>query len=130
MSNGEELAVFEEASWEGFEMIEAGRTVRRFGQHAERTLDDAGMHYLIGRFRGRPVASAIAYATPDMLGIYGISTLPKFRRRGYATALVRAAVCLRTDLTVSVQPTPESRRIYTDLGFVPAGQIAAWHKGI
>ena len=130
VTNAKQLAEFEEASWEGFETIDAGRAVGRFGQHAEGTLEDAGMHYLIARLSGRVVASTIAYATTDILGIYGISTVPEFRRRGYATALVRAAVSLRSDLPVSVQPDPESVRIYTDTGFVPAGRVAAWHKGL
>jgi len=129
VTNAKQLAEFEEASWEGFETIEAARTVGRFGQHAEGTLDDARMHYLIARLDGRVVASAIAYATTDMLGIYGISTVPELRRRGYATALVRAVVSLRSDLPVSVQPDPESVRIYTETGFVPAGHVAAWRRG-
>jgi len=130
VSNAEQLAEFEEASWEGFEITGAPRTVGRFGQHALGTLNDPGMHYLIARFDGQVVASTIAYVTPDVIGIYGISTLPGFRRRGYAAALVRAVVSLRPDLPVSVQPDPSSLRIYTDIGFVPAGQVAAWHKGI
>ena len=129
VTKGKQLAEFEEASWEGFETIGAARSVGRFGQHALGTLHDPGMHYLIARFDGRVVASTIAYATKNVLGIYGISTLPGFRRRGYATALARAAVSLRPDLPVSVQPDPESVRIYADTGFVPAGQLAAWHKG-
>ncbi len=129
VTNAKQLAEFEEASWEGFETIEATRRVGRFGQHAEGTLEDAGMRYLIARLDGRVVASTIAYATTDILGIYGISTVPEFRRRGYATALVRAAVSLRSDLPVSVQPDPESVRIYTDTGFVRAGHVAAWLKG-
>ena len=130
VTNAEQLAEFEEASWEGFETIGDSRTVGRFGQHAVGTLNDPGMHYLIARLDGRVVASTIAYATMNMLGIYGISTLPEFRRRGYATALVRAVVSLRPDLPVSVQPDPPSVRIYTDMGFVPVGQVAAWQKGI
>lgn len=130
VTNAKQLAEFEQASWEGFELTEATRAVGRFGQHAEGTLKDSSMHYLLARLDGRVVASTIAYATADMLGIYGISTLPEFRRRGYATALVRAVVSLRPDLPVSVQFRPESARIYTDSGFVRAGQIAVWHKGI
>lgn len=130
VTNAKELAEFEEASWEGFEMTEAARTVGRFGQHAEGTLNDPGMHYLTARLDGRVVASTIAYATVDMLGIYGISTLPAFRRRGYATALVRAAISLRPDLPVSVQPDPVSTRMYTDTGFVPAGHVAAWNRRV
>jgi GNAT superfamily N-acetyltransferase len=124
-----QLAEFEQASWEGFEMPEAADQVGRFGQHAPGTIEDTGMRYLIARLNGRVVASTIAYITSDMLGIYGLSTLPEFRRRGYATALVRESVSLRSDLPVSVWPDPESVRIYTRTGFVSAGQIAAWSKG-
>ena len=130
VTNAEQLAEFEEASWEGFETIGAPRTVGKFGQHAVGTLDDEGMHYLIARLDDRVVASTIAYATKDVLGIYGISTLPEFRRRGYATALVREVISLRSDLPVSVQPDPESVRIYTDTGFVPIGPVAAWQKRV
>lgn len=130
VTNAKQLAEFEEASWEGFETIGAARAVGRFGQHAVSTLNDPGMRYLIARLDGRVVASTIAFASGNMLGLYGISTVPQFRRRGYATALVRAVVCLRPDLPVSVQPDPESVRIYSDTGFVPAGQVAAWHKRI
>jgi GNAT superfamily N-acetyltransferase len=128
VTTGKQLAEFEEASWEGFETVEADRAVGRFGQHAEATLDDEGMHYLIARLDDRVVAGTIAYATTDMVGIYGISTVPEFRRRGYATALVRAVVSLRPDLPISVQPDPASVKIYTRTGFVPAGHVAAWHK--
>jgi len=130
VTNAKQLAEFEEASWEGFEMSETARTVGRFGQHAEGTLHDKGMHYLLARLGDQVVASTIAYATTDMLGIYGISTVPQFRRRGYATALVRAVISLRSDLPVSVQPDPDSVRIYTDIGFVPAGFVAAWNRRI
>ena len=128
VTNAEQLAEFEQASWEGFEATDAVRRVGRFGQHAPGTLEDEGMRYMIARLNGRAVAGTIAYATRDVLGIYGISTVPGFRRRGFATALVRAAISLRQDLPVSVQPDPESVRIYTDLGFVPAGQVGAWLK--
>lgn len=130
VSKAEQLAEFEQASWEGFETIGAARAVGRFGQHALGTLNDPGMHYLIARLGGRVVASTIAYATKKILGIYGISTLPEFRRRRYATALVREAISLRSDLPVSVHPDPDSVRIYTDTGFVPLGQVAAWHKRV
>lgn len=123
----DQLADFETATVAGF--AEPGETVAPippFSQHAAATLDDPGMVYLNARLAGEVVASVIAHATDTMLGIYGLSTLPAFRRRGYATALVRAAVALRPDLPTCVQPDPDTISIYTDSGFVPGGQIAAW----
>ena len=123
------LAEFEQATWEGFEMVEAAhRSGGRFSQHAVATLDD--LYYLNARLEGYVVASTIAYATDNMVGIYGLSTLPRFRRRGYATALVGAAVALRPDLPVCVQPDPPTVPLYTRMGFGRAGEIAAWDKAL
>ena len=127
VSSASQLADFEEATVEGFEMAEAER-LERFSQHALATLDDPGMVYLNARLDGQVVASTIVYITDDMVGIYGISTLPRFRRRGYATALVRAAVALRPDLPVSVYPDPPSLPIYSGIDFVYGGEIAVWES--
>jgi GNAT superfamily N-acetyltransferase len=133
VTTADQLAEFERASWEGFEEPEeepdvAFRDRQPFSWHARATLDDPGMYYLVARLDGQVVASTIAYVTDDMVGIYGLSTLPRFRRRGYATALVRASVALRPDLPVSVYPDPETVPIYTGMGFVRGGDIAVWQK--
>lgn len=130
-----QLAEFERASWEGFEepddpaLAFRGRTA--FSQHPAGTLDEAGMYYLNARLEneeaaGEVVAGVILHATDDMLGIYGISTRPSFRRRGYAAALMRAATGLHPDLPMSVFPDPDSLPIYTRLGFAAAGEIGLW----
>ncbi len=120
----DQLADFEWASSVGFEMSD----LPRFGHHAEATLEDPGRYYLNARLDGQVVASTIAYATEDMLSIYTISTLPPFRRRGYGTALVHAAVALRPDLSASVYPDPPSVPMYTCWGFTRANEVAAWRK--
>ena len=127
VARSDQLADFERASCLGFETSEADLPTR-FGQHAEATLEDPNMHYLNARLGGQVVASSIAYATADMLGIYGISTLPAFRRRGYGTALVHAAVALRPDLPASVHPDPPSVPMYTGWGFNRAKELGIWRK--
>ena len=124
VATGDQLAEFERATCPGFETPQP----TRFAQHAEATLEDPGMYYLNARLGGRLVSSAIAYATDDMLGIYGISTLQAFRRRGYGTALVHAAVALRPDLPASVHPDPPSVPMYTCWGFSRARAIAVWRR--
>lgn len=133
----QQLADFERASWEGFEEPddpeEAFRGRKPFSQHPVETLADAGMFYLNARLGGEGanevVAGVIIYATADMLGVYGISTLPRFRRRGYASALMRAATALRPDLPMSVFPDPDTLPIYHRLGFTHAGEIGFWTRG-
>ena len=123
----DELAEFERASWLGFEENEAVLHEReQFSWHAPATLADPGMRYLVARIDDQVVAGVIAHITEDMVGIYGLSTLLPYRRRGYAAALVRAATALRPDLPVCVFPDPVSVPIYTDIGFAPAGTIAMW----
>jgi predicted acetyltransferase len=97
-----------------------------FSQHPARTLEDAGMYYLNARLEGKVVAGVIIHTTEDMLGVYGISTLMRYRRRGYASALMRAALALRPDLPMSVFPDPDSLPIYSVVGFERAGEIAIW----
>ena len=127
MNTSDQLADFEQATCLGFEIAETDLPAR-FGLHAEATLEDPGMYYLNARLGGEVVASTIAYVTEDQLGIYGMSTLPRFRRRGYGTALVHAAVATRPDLPASVHPDPPSVPMYTCWGFEPAGYIARWDR--
>lgn len=128
----QQLADFERASWEGFEEPDdpekafAGR--KPFSQHPVETLDDPGMYYLNARLDGEVVAGVIIHATGDMMGVYGISTLLRYRRRGYASALMRAAVALRPDLPVSVFPDPDSLPVYSVLDFKRAGEIGVWRR--
>jgi hypothetical protein len=133
VTHAQQLADFERATWEGFEEPEqpeeAFRGRETFSQHGLATLDDTGMYYLNARLNGQVVAGVILHATEDMVGIYGISTLPPYRRRGYAGALVRAGLALRPELPVSVFPDPVSLPIYTDVGFAAAGEIAIWVSG-
>lgn len=128
----QQLADFERASWEGFEEPEDAEEAfggrQSFCWHPAGTLEDAGMYYLNARLDGEVVAGVIIHATEDMMGVYGISTLMRFRRRGYASALMRYAVSLRPELPMSVFPDPVSLPIYTPLGFEAAGEIAIWQR--
>lgn len=131
VTNAAQLADFEQATWQGFEESESPFPEREpYSQHPLATLDVPGMVYLNARREGQVVASTIVHLTGDMLGIYGLSTLPQFRRRGYGRALVRASVALRPDLPASVYPDPVTVPIYTDLGFVRGGAIAVWRAPV
>jgi GNAT superfamily N-acetyltransferase len=128
----QQLADFERATWEGFEEPdnpeEAFRGREIYSQHPMGTLEDPGMVYLNARLEGEVVASVIIHITEDMQGVYGISTLMRHRRRGYASALMRAALALRPDLPMSVFPDPVSLPVYSVTGFERAGEISIWQS--
>lgn len=127
VTTGSELEAFERASIQGFaDADEPPDDYQPFTQHAVATLDDRNMVYLNAYMDGQVVAGVIAHITDGMLGIYGLSTLLRYRRRGYARALIHACIALRPDLSASVHPDPESVPIYTEIGFQPAGDIAVW----
>lgn len=125
----EQLAAFEEASRLGFGDRETpDPDWERFTQHHPATLDDPDMTYFNGVLNGHVVSSVIIHTTDNMLGIYGLSTLPAHRRRGYAAALVQTAVAMHPELPASVFPDPPSVPLYTRIGFVAAGDIALWTR--
>jgi hypothetical protein len=128
----QQLADFERATWEGFEEPENAEEAFRgrevYSQHPVETLEDKGMYYLNARLDGKVAASVIIHASEDMTGVYGISTLIPYRRRGYASALMRAALALRPDLPMSVFPDPVSLPVYSMIGFERAGEIAIWQS--
>ncbi|MFN8441799.1 MAG: GNAT family N-acetyltransferase [Caldilineaceae bacterium] len=131
MTTAEGLDQFERASWVGFEENEEMLASRpSHSWHPVATLENPNMFYWVAWLEGKVVAGVIAHATDDMLGIYGLSTLLPYRRRGYATALIRAAVAARPDLSACVFPDPPSVPIYTQIGFAPAGEIAIWRRKV
>ena len=46
----------------------------------------------IGCFGGEPAGTALVNVAPDSAAIYAMTTLPGFRRRGLASALVQAGL--------------------------------------
>ena len=61
---------------------------------------------LIYRWRvdGRPVTAAMAYVSDHVVGIYGVGTLPEYRRRGFGEAITRAAVSAAPHLPAMLSP--------------------------
>ena len=97
-----------------------------FEIHAPGILADPDMHVLLGRVDGALAAGAMAYVTDDLLGIYGVGTVPGQREHGYATALTRAALALAPDRPAMLQPSAEAEGMYRRLGFVEVGRFTHW----
>ncbi len=94
--------------------------------HAPGILAEPGMHVLVGRRDSRVVAGAMAYVSAEVIGLYGVGTVPGHRGRGYATALTRAALALASDRPAVLQPSPAAARLYRRLGFGEIGAFTHW----
>ena len=120
------LKEFGFATYEGFETQEAVREAGPLGMHHPSTLEDPRMRYFVGRVDGRVVTSSIAYVGNDVIGIYGVSTLPEYRRRGYGKAITWAAAMSAPELDVAVSPDPMARGIEHELGFRRISEYTPW----
>jgi GNAT superfamily N-acetyltransferase len=62
-------------------------------------------------------------------GVYSVGTVPAWRRRGYARALVEGILgdaFQRRATTASLQSTPGARSLYAAVGFRPVGRYEEW----
>jgi GNAT superfamily N-acetyltransferase len=78
---------------------------------------------------GLAVTAAWGYLQQDDLGIYGVETVPGWRRRGFARALLQhimADAAARGAHTASLQSTAMGQPLYASLGFTAAGRYEEW----
>ncbi len=73
------LEEFEKASFEGFE----GSGAFHPGiWHAPASLDSPDNRYFVGRVDGQAVSASISVVSDGVVGIFGVATMPAYRRRG------------------------------------------------
>jgi predicted acetyltransferase len=70
----------------------------------------------------------MGYRADAGVGVFGVTTVASVRRRGYASALTRAAMLPETGLPVVLAPSKEGESMYLKLGFEPVGALSIWTK--
>jgi ribosomal protein S18 acetylase RimI-like enzyme len=81
----------------------------------------------VGFVRERPVAMVALVRAEGALGIYSLGTLPEYRRRGYAEALLRSALEEKQPGELLVLESTESGYpLYRRLGFREAAQFSVY----
>jgi GNAT superfamily N-acetyltransferase len=90
---------------------------------------DAGWVRFIGTVRGRPVASSGLMHFADIAGVYNVTTIPRYRRRGIGAAMTIAAMEHGRSLgyrRAALGTSPMARRMYEGLGFREACVLRAY----
>ena len=78
------------------------------------------------------VAGAWSFLLGSDCGIYAVGTVPPWRRRGFARALmehVLAEAWRRGARTATLQSTRIGQRLYSSLGFEAVGRYEEWVPG-
>ena len=78
-------------------------------------------HGYVGFAGGQAIASAAATITGDAIGLYSVATLPSYRRRGYAEAIMRRVIA-DAERTAGVkrtvlQSTRSGYSLYKKMGY-------------
>ena len=82
-----------------------------------------------GYVGGKSVATSIRIRTGDVAGIYFVSTVPEFRRRGFGDAMTRRAISdgRSTGCTTAyLQASKMGRPIYERMGFSVLEEYSEW----
>jgi hypothetical protein len=127
VSTAAEVEELELVSVRGFGNEEA--TIEPGAMHPTAVLDDPAMSLFVGRVDGKPIGASMGYRTDAAVGVFGVTTVASARRRGYGTALTRAAMQTDTGLPSVLAPSKEGESVYRAMGFESVGALTIWSKG-
>ncbi len=126
VATADEVEEFEAVSVRGFENEAATITPGRI--HPPAILDEPRMVLWLGQVEGKPIGAAMSYRTDEAVGIFGVTTIASTRRRGYGTALTRAAMLVDSGLPSILAPSPEGEGVYRRLGYEQVGELRIWSR--
>ena len=72
----------------------------------------------------------MAYVSSGVVGVYGVATLPEYRRRGCAESMTWAAIQSGLGLPAVLQPTPMAESMYQRMGFAEVGRLQMWRRPV
>ena len=82
----------------------------------------SNQHFYIGYLNGKPAGVCLTIHIKNLLGIYAVTTLPEFRRKGVSVSIMKKAVAdaMSTGIdgvTLQVFSGTYAERFYKELGF-------------
>jgi N-acetylglutamate synthase len=128
VKSADDVFTFLKTSDAGFGAPPGTLSALKAGITTNEAVSNRGVAYL-GYVRGKPVATSLRFTTSDIAGIYSVSVLPEFRRRGFGEAMTwRAAVdgleegCTRSCLQATAMGFP----VYEKMGYRVVEKYQIW----
>ena len=103
-----------------------------FGQHgsqrvyADGLLKDRRYQFLFIRVANDIAAGVQTFTNDGSVGLYTLFTLPDYRRKRFASALVRAALSKSPQLPATTNPGDMSDKLFENIGFQNIGTRTVW----
>jgi GNAT superfamily N-acetyltransferase len=94
---------------------------------------DLPWDYWLARIDGDPVGLGLSFLGGDVVGVYGIGTLPAARRRGVGSALTLVPMLKAREegyVAAILHATPEGELLYPRLGFREYCRISRFLGGV
>jgi ribosomal protein S18 acetylase RimI-like enzyme len=120
VENDRDLACFEEISFTGFAMEAASQKQYHNFISSFDISCTSPQKLFLAFFAGKPVATALLFFYKETAGIYFVSTLPAYRRRGIGLSLTRATMHYAQragSQFIILQSSAAGLRVYQQAGF-------------
>lgn len=118
--NREELALWREVSFAGFDFAPpTGYQYSRFTASFDLRADSPQKLFLAFQ-NGKPVATSLLFLTDSAAGIYFVTTLAEYRKKGIGLKLTRQTMRfakMAGARQASLQSSPDGLRVYEQAGF-------------
>lgn len=96
-----------------------------------RWLDDGHYKVFIARENGKAVSAGLAFLNENVAGLYFIATLPEYRGKGYASALVSDLIKHSFESgseMIVLHASDAGEKMYLNMGFAMTGIISTYWK--
>lgn len=132
VKNLEELNIWEDVSFAGFDFRsetkeQYHRFVSKFSLH-----DDCPQKVFLARVDGKPVATSLLFLNGNAAGVYFVSTLADYRKKGIGLRLTRAIMHyakIAGARYATLQSSPDGLRVYEQAGFKQYSRTAVYSLG-
>ena len=112
--------------WSAFEYGESGVSGEYFALVKALLKDTENFSLYIAELEGVDAGAFLTTNEPELMGVYYFATLPDFRRRGVASAMMKEICKLSNGKKIVLQATPSGVPFYNSFGFEDLGKIEVY----